>query len=78
MDLGKTYHVALSVDVDRFTDAKLRRTWLRGLTLDGKPATVATLRQACAAGRARGWAVFPPCESVGADGSCLGHEEAAR
>lgn len=76
MTIGKTYHVALSVDVDRFTDTQLRRQWLRGLSIDGKEPTVAEFREVCASARARGWEVFPPCDNVGADGSCLGHEAA--
>lgn len=71
---GRSYCCALSVDVDRFSDAELRRTWLRGLSIDGRPATVASLRGACATMRAQGFEVFPACDKAGPNGACQGHE----
>lgn len=66
-----TYHAAISVDIDRFDDARLRRDWLRQFR---DVTTVDDLRRACADMRARGFAVFPACDNVRADGHCLGHE----
>ena len=71
---GRSYCCALSVDVDRFSDAVLRKRWIRGLRIGGNPATVASLRAACAAMRAQGFEVFPACDKAGPNGSCQGHD----
>lgn len=68
-----TLHVAVSVDIDRFTDAQLRRQWLPMFAASGV-STVAKLREACAQMRAQGYAVFPSpdCTNRGPDGGCRG------
>lgn len=73
-----TLHVCLSVDVDRFRDAELRR-WAKGLIMNGRAPTVAELRAACREARARGWVVFPnpDCPHPKATGEC-GCRDAAR
>jgi hypothetical protein len=70
-----TFHVALSVDVDRYDDSALRARWIRGLKIAGKRATVKSLRRACGAARAKGLEVFPPCDNVDARGYCQGHPD---
>ena len=71
----RTVHVALSVDVDRYSDAKLRREILPGLLMDGRRPTVEELRLACHNARREGLRVFPPCDTTNPDGSCAGHPE---
>ena len=74
-------HVALSVDVDRFDDRYLRKTYCKpgcGITINGKVPTVAELRAACAEMRAMGFEVFPPCDSHDKRGFCKGHVEAGK
>lgn len=73
---GRSYCCALSVNVDRFSDAVLRKRWICGLRIEGRPATVASLRAACATMRTQGFEVFPACDAAGPDGSCQGHERA--
>lgn len=70
--------VALSVDVDRFSDAKLKRDFCTpgcGILLNGKTPTVLELRVACERLRAEGKAVFPPCGNTRPDGYCAGHTD---
>jgi len=71
-----TYHCAASVDVDRFSDARLRSVWLPLFRQLGCQ-TPQDIRQLCAEARQRGQKVFAPCDNVGPDGVCLGHEEAS-
>lgn len=81
MTQGRRYCMALSIDVDRFSNAKLRKDYCTpgcGILLDGKVPTVEELRIACAKGRAKGLEVFPPCDQVDDRGHCTGHEEAPR
>jgi hypothetical protein len=72
-ETGKSYHVALSVDIDRFSDAKLRRDYAPFMTIDGRRLTPQEIRKACWQERGKGHVVFPPCDNVGPDGSCAGH-----
>ena len=70
-------HVALSVDVDRFSDETIRREYLpMASRSDGAKVTLQEFRQLCQEARENGLAVFPPCERTGSDGRCLGHREA--
>lgn len=71
--MSTSFHVAISVDIDRFSDAYMRKNYLDLFRRNGI-ATVEGIRQACANARAKGWDVFPPCDNVKADGSCAGHE----
>lgn len=82
----KTLHVALSVDIDRFSDAVIARDWLplfaknhvNGDLVEkhGLELTVADVRRVCADARARGLEVFPPCDNTDANGYCQ-HGKAA-
>lgn len=73
MKIGFSYCMAMSVDVDRFTDAYLRKNVLPALSIDGKPVTAAQLRVACFDARNRGLEVLPPCDNVDERGRCAGH-----
>lgn len=68
--ISRTLHVAVSVDVDRFTDRKLEYEY--GPCF-GLGATAAEIRERCAVARAQGLEVFPPCDDVDARGNCRGH-----
>lgn len=75
MEIGKSYCMAVSVDVDRFTDAYLRKRVCPGLrNADGRTPTPGEVRVACYDARNRGLRVFPPCDNTKPDGSCAGHE----
>lgn len=73
--LTRMFHVAISVDIDRHSDARLETDWLsafRGFVgFDVK--TVADVRRVCQWARSCGWDVFPPCDNTGDNGHCLGH-----
>jgi len=73
--MAQRFHVAQSVDVDRFSDAYLRKRVCPGLLIDGRNPTVEELRIACHNARLEGLRVFPPCDNTLPDGSCAGHEE---
>lgn len=74
--MSQMRHVALSVDIDRFSDSKLRKEFCSGwLTVNGRVPTVAELRAACLDARNRGLVVFPPCNNVDHLGYCQGHPE---
>jgi hypothetical protein len=48
--------------------------WGRYVTIDGRPVSsweFETIRAEC---KAKGYRVFPPCDSVKPDGHCAGHE----
>jgi hypothetical protein len=62
----------VSVDVDRFSDAKLRREWLPIFAQLGA-VSVADIRRLCAEYRAGGFEAFPSCENHDARGYCTGH-----
>lgn len=66
-----TYHVAISVDIDRFSDRDLSK-WLRPFLKLGC-VTPDDIRRQCAAARAKGQVVFAPCDHHAKDGTCLGH-----
>jgi hypothetical protein len=73
----KSFHVAMSVDVDRFDDAYLIEHF-NGVLLrdDGSHVQVPDdLRKRCAEARASGLDVFPPCDHTDAKGHCLGHDQ---
>ena len=73
---GRTFHVALSVDVDRFDDSTIEQAYLPCATFDdGSPMTVEAFRELCAEMRAKGFEVFPPCDNTEPDGRCAGHEK---
>lgn len=76
-EVSTTYHMSLSVDVDRYTDAQMRKQY-RGVLrhLDGRYVEVpGELRKLCAEYRAKGFKCFPPCDNVDETGSCKGHPE---
>lgn len=75
-DVGKTMHLAVSVDIDRYSDETLTSEWLPTFRQLGA-ATAADIRRLCAEERAKGHKVFPPCDHVQTDGHCAGHEEQA-
>lgn len=65
--------LALSVDIDRFTDRKIDREYL---PMFGEHASsAADVRRLCALERAKGHDVFPPHDgNTKPDGMCAGHE----
>jgi len=67
------FHTAISVDIDRFSDATLLAEYLPIFTRAGVASTLVELRAACAAARAKGLEVFPPCDHVLSTGMCAGH-----
>lgn len=70
----RTIHVAVSVDIDRFPDLHIERTYLKMFRSAGLATSVAGIRHACAVARAQGFEVFPPCDRTKANGRCDGHE----
>lgn len=64
--------LALSVDIDRFSDAKIERDYL---PMFGEHArTAADVRRLCTLERAKGHDVFPPHDGdTKPDGMCAGH-----
>lgn len=70
---SKRYHFSLSVDVDRFSDWKLRKDGYLKLVQANGIATLAELREQCAELRAKGFTAFPPCDAAGPTGTCMGH-----
>jgi len=70
------HHIAISVDVDRHSDAYLEKAYAGCVTEDGEPVTIARLRELCNECRAQGYKVIPPCDHYGPDGHCLGHTTA--
>lgn len=76
-EVGKLYHPSLSVDVDRFSDAYLKRTYLNGLSFDGETLTVDRLRSLCAEARALGQEALGMCDNVNEKGLCQGHDPEA-
>lgn len=74
-----SFHVAVSVDIDRFSNRELERVWCSVMrnTATGKKTTPFELRDFCALARASGLSVFPhpDCDHRNADGSCAGHAE---
>lgn len=67
-------HMALSVDIDRFSDAHLRREFCSWIEFDGKRITdPRELRILCSKARGQGLVVFPPCHHTHADGTCAHH-----
>ncbi len=67
-------HVAISVDIDRYSNRELRK-WLHMFRPLGC-RTVEDIRAKCREARAEGLDVFPPCDNTKPDGHCAGHEEA--
>ena len=71
---GRSIHMALWVDVARFSDSYIEREVLPSLSHEGKPVTLGQLRVMCFDYRNRGYEVFPPCDNYDERGRCLGHE----
>lgn len=71
----KTIHMVLAVDIDRFTDAKIRRDFLPMLAKLGA-ASVIDVRRICREYRAKGYEAFPSCDHHDERGYCLGHDAA--
>lgn len=73
----RTFHMALSVDVDRHSDKYLMKEWIPYVRINGRIPMLAQFREACAELRAKGYRVFPAseCDHVGPTGECLGHED---
>lgn len=67
------YHMAMSVDADRHSDAYIRKHILPGI--EPTFAHPELFREACRKARAKGMMVFPPCDNVDERGYCAGHEE---
>jgi len=73
--MTKRFCIALSVDVDRQSDAYLRKHLTGVLTHNGHTVQVPDeLRLLCFDYRNRGYEVFPPCDHTDALGQCLGHD----
>jgi hypothetical protein len=73
MQVSKSFHMAMSVDADRFTDAYIRRNILPFVSHKFEHPEL--FRRACRAEREKGHEVFPPCNNTDARGYCAGHEE---
>ncbi len=73
--MSRLVHIALSVDVDRFSDAYMRKHYCRGITHEGGQLTPKKLRKLCVEARSRGLQVFPACDNTDERGFCQGHEE---
>lgn len=73
--MSKSFHMAISVDIDRFDDATLRRNWCRYYPQFRTPAK---LRKMCEEARKQGLDAFPPCDNVDEKGHCKGHEEPSK
>lgn len=67
------FHMAVSVDVDRFGDRYIRRCWLPIFRDQLGCKTPKDVRQHCEMARRKGYEVFPPCDNYGPDGKCLWH-----
>lgn len=67
-----THHTAVSIScLMRLPDAQLH-----GLLLhNGRPMTAGEARIRLKVMRQEGYAYIPPCDNVGPDGRCLGHEK---
>ena len=73
-----TFHVCVSVDVDRFSDRYLRKSGILGMFRDALGCqTPRDVRQHCELARQRGLRVFPSCDNPKPDGSCAGHDDGA-
>lgn len=66
MKPGKSYHFALDIDASH-------RRYGRLVTVDGKPVTAYEFERLRGEYKARGFAVFPPCDSIDERGRCAGH-----
>jgi len=71
--MTKRYHVAISVEIDRFADAKIAKDYLPMFLAAGAASTVAEVRRLCRHMRSGGYEAFPPCDSVDDKGHCQGH-----
>ena len=71
--MSKRFHLSMSVDADRFTDAYIRKHILPAIKPTFEHPEL--FRRACREAREEGLAVFPPCDHTDARGYCLGHEE---
>jgi len=72
-----TYHVSVSIDIDRFSDSVLKRKWLSPFRKAGMASTVAELRALCQTERARGregWPIGCPSPDP-ITGNCPGHPQ---
>lgn len=72
-DTGREVHIAISVDIDRFSDEQLR-DFLGHFVRAGKAQTLEQVRALCAEAREQGYEVFPPCDHTDAKGHCTGHQ----
>lgn len=66
------YHTAISVDVDRFPDARIESIYMPLLHSAFCP-DVRAVRRWCDRLRRLGYEVFPPCAHTDARGMCKGH-----
>lgn len=75
-DEGRSIHICVSVDVDRFSDKYLRESGI--VEMFGRALGCETprdVRQHCELERRKGHVVFPhtDCDNVRDDGHCGGH-----
>ena len=76
--MGRTVHVAMATDADRHSDRYIAKHICSCVTVNGVHPSVAEFRRMCREARARGLAVFPPCDNTDALGYCQGHEKPAQ
>lgn len=71
--IRRNCHLAISIDIDRFSDWEIQRRYLSSFVKAGQATTVDEVRVLCREARARGLHVFPPCDQVDERGFCVGH-----
>lgn len=69
---GKTFHMVMSVDADRFGDGYIRKHILPGIRVEGRILTAADFRSMCREARTKGLEVFPSCDNHDERGYCRG------
>lgn len=72
--MSQSFHVAISVDIDRFGDRYIERNYLDMFREQHGCKTARDVRKMCEAARLEGREVFPPCDNLNPNGSCAGHD----
>jgi hypothetical protein len=65
--------LAVSVDIDRFSDAYLSDIYAPMFEAAGHASDPASIRALCVSARADGLVCFPSCDNVDERGVCKGH-----
>jgi len=65
--MSRSFHMALNIEADY-------RKWGKFVTHEGRPVTAYEFERFRAECKAKGWEVFPPCDSIDEKtGRCAGH-----